>query len=76
MSPNLVFRDQYLLGFLGLHDTYSERDLEEAILRELEGFIAELGTDFTFVGRQKRIRSTSAWTIDSTSFSSIADSGV
>lgn len=55
MTPNLVFRDPYLLHFLGLADTYSERDLEAAILKELERFLLELGTDFSFVSRQKRI---------------------
>jgi predicted nuclease of restriction endonuclease-like (RecB) superfamily len=55
MSTDLVFRDHYVLDFLGLKDTYDERDLEHAILRELEGFIAELGSDFAFVGRQKRM---------------------
>ena len=55
MTPDLTFRDPYLLDFLGLADTYSERDLEAAILRELERFLLELGTDFTFVARQKRI---------------------
>ena len=55
MTPDLVFRDPYLLDFLGLSDTYSERDLESAILKELERFLLELGTDFSFVARQKRI---------------------
>ena len=55
MTPNLTFRDPYLLDFLGLTDTYSERDLESAILVELERFLLELGTDFSFVARQKRI---------------------
>ncbi len=55
MTPDLVFRDPYLLDFLGLADTYSEHDLEAAILRELERFLLELGTDFSFVARQKRI---------------------
>src|SRR3972149_4377065 len=55
MTPDLVFRDPYLLEFLGLADTYSERDLEEAILRELERFLLEVGTDFAFLARQKRI---------------------
>lgn len=55
VSADLVFRDHYVLDFLGLKDTYDERDLEHAILRELEGFIAELGSDFAFVGRQKRM---------------------
>jgi len=55
LMPDLVFRDPYLLDFLGLADTYSERDLEAAILRELERFLLELGNDFTFVARQKRL---------------------
>jgi len=55
MSPDLVFRDPYLLDFLGLKDTYREQDLEAAILRELESFILELGVGFAFVARQKRI---------------------
>jgi predicted nuclease of restriction endonuclease-like (RecB) superfamily len=55
MTPDLVFRDPYLLDFLGLADTYSERDLEAAILRELERFLLELGTDFSFIARQKRM---------------------
>jgi predicted nuclease of restriction endonuclease-like (RecB) superfamily len=55
MTPDLVFRDPYLLDFLGLTDTYSERDLESVILVELERFLLELGTDFSFVARQKRI---------------------
>ena len=55
MTPDMVFRDPYVLDFLGLADTYSEKDLETAILRELERFLLELGTDFTFVARQKRI---------------------
>ncbi|MBD2743618.1 PDDEXK nuclease domain-containing protein [Coleofasciculus sp. FACHB-1120] len=55
MTPDIVFRDPYLLNFLGLADTYSERDLETAILREIEQFLLELGTDFTFVARQKRL---------------------
>lgn len=55
LSPDLVFRDPYVLDFLGLKDTYSEKDLETAILRELEAFILEIGTDFAFVARQKRI---------------------
>ena len=55
LTPDLVFRDPYFLDFLGLPQRYRERDLEDAILRELEGFLLELGTDFTFVARQKRI---------------------
>jgi predicted nuclease of restriction endonuclease-like (RecB) superfamily len=55
LTPDLVFRDPYFLDFLGLPQRYQERDLEQAILRELEAFLLELGTDFTFVARQKRI---------------------
>src|SRR6185437_8532229 len=55
LSPDLVFRDPYFLDFLGLKDTYSEKDLEAAIVREIESFLLELGVGFTFVARQKRI---------------------
>ena len=55
ISPDLVFRDPYVLDFLGLHDSFAERDVEAAILRELESFILELGSDFCFVARQKRM---------------------
>lgn len=55
LTPDLVFRDPYFLDFLGLKDTFSEKDLEAAILRELESFILELGAGFTFVARQKRL---------------------
>ena len=55
LTPDLVFRDPYLLDFLGLKDTYAEKDLEAAILRQMEAFILELGVGFTFVTRQKRM---------------------
>ena len=55
LTPDLVFRDPYFLDFLGLKDTYSEKDLEAAILRDMEQFILELGVGFSFVARQKRI---------------------
>lgn len=55
MSPELTFRDPYFLDFLGLHDSYSEKDLESAILANIQSFITELGTDFAFLARQKRI---------------------
>jgi predicted nuclease of restriction endonuclease-like (RecB) superfamily len=55
LSPDLVFRDPYFLDFLGLQDTFAEKDLEAAILRDLEAFLLELGIGFTFVARQKRI---------------------
>ncbi|MBP9009435.1 MAG: DUF1016 family protein [Methanospirillum sp.] len=55
MSPDLVFRDPYFLDFLGLSDTYSEKDIESGIIREIERFILEMGSDFAFIARQKRI---------------------
>jgi len=55
LTPDLVFRDPYFLDFLGLKGAYSEKDLETAILRELEAFLVELGSDFAFLARQKRI---------------------
>ena len=55
MTTNLFFRDPYLLDFLELKDTYSEKDLENAIISELERFILEMGNDFAFLARQKRI---------------------
>lgn len=56
LSPDLVFRDPYLLDFLGLKDTYAEKDLEAAILREIEAFMLEIGAGFCFVARQKRMQ--------------------
>ena len=55
VSPEAVFRDPYFLDFLGLKGAYSERDLEAAILREMESFLLEMGAGFTFVARQKRM---------------------
>lgn len=62
ISPDLIFKDPYFLDFLGLKDTYSEKDLENAILAELQSFLIELGNDFAFLARQKRI------TIDHTDY--------
>ncbi len=56
LTPDLVFRDPYFLDFLGLKDRYIEKDIEDAIMREMENFILELGVGFTFVARQKRIQ--------------------
>jgi len=55
LTPDLVFRDPYFLDFLGLKNSYSEKDLESAIIAELQNFIIELGSDFAFISRQKRI---------------------
>jgi predicted nuclease of restriction endonuclease-like (RecB) superfamily len=56
MEPTLFIKDPYFLDFLDLKDNFSEKDLENAILYELERFLLELGGGFTFVGRQKRIQ--------------------
>jgi predicted nuclease of restriction endonuclease-like (RecB) superfamily len=56
LTPDLVFRDPYFLDFLGLKDRYLEKDIEDAIMREMENFILELGVGFTFMARQKRIQ--------------------
>lgn len=55
LTTDLVFRDPYFLDFLGLTGAFQEKDLEAAILREMESFILELGVGFCFVARQKRI---------------------
>ncbi len=55
-SPALLLKDPYLLDFLGLNDRCLEKDLENAILREIEHFLLELGAGFTFVARQKRVQ--------------------
>jgi predicted nuclease of restriction endonuclease-like (RecB) superfamily len=54
-------KDPYLLEFLGLRDEYSESELEAALVAKLEGFLLELGGDFTFVGRQRRLRVGDEW---------------
>jgi len=61
VTPEEEVKDPYVLEFLGLKDEYSESDLEEALIRHLETFLLELGTDFCFVGRQKRLRIGDEW---------------
>jgi predicted nuclease of restriction endonuclease-like (RecB) superfamily len=56
LTPPLLLKDPYVLDFLGLQDRHLEKDLEDAILRELESFLLELGAGFSFVARQKRIQ--------------------
>ena len=56
VTPNLVLKDPYILDFLELNDHYFEKDLEDAILREMELFLLELGSGFAFMARQKRIQ--------------------
>lgn len=55
LTTDMALRDPLILDFLGLKDTYSEKDLESAILANLQSFIMELGSDFAFLARQKRI---------------------
>ncbi|MDQ7061029.1 MAG: PDDEXK nuclease domain-containing protein [Sulfurimonas sp.] len=51
VSPNMILKDPYVLDFLELNDRYLEKDLEDAILREIENFILELGSGFSFIAR-------------------------
>ena len=55
IEPDILLKDPYLLDFLNLDDRYLEKDLEDAILREMEQFLLELGAGFSFLARQKRI---------------------
>ena len=55
LNPDIVFRSTYFLDMLGLPDVFTEKDLESSILNQLIEFLKELGSDFTFVDRQKRI---------------------
>jgi len=59
--PEEEIKDPYVLEFLDLKDEYSETDLEEALIRHLESFLLELGGDFCFIGRQKRLRIGDEW---------------
>ena len=62
LVPDLVFRSSYFLDALGLPDSFSEKDLEGAIISQMQEFISEMGSDFAFLARQKRI------TIDATDY--------
>lgn len=59
--PEEEIKDPFVLEFLDLKDEYSESDLEEALIHRLENFLLELGSDFCFVGRQKRLRIGNEW---------------
>jgi len=61
ISAEDAIKDPYILEFLGLKDEYSETDLEEGLIHRLEDFLMELGGDFTFVGRQKKLRIGNEW---------------
>ena len=56
VRTDLILKDPYILDFLDMKDRYLEKDLEDAILREIERFLLELGTGFSFIARQKRIQ--------------------
>jgi predicted nuclease of restriction endonuclease-like (RecB) superfamily len=61
VTPEEEIKNPFVLEFLDLKDEYSENDLEEALIRHLESFLLELGDDFTFVGRQRRLRVDDEW---------------
>jgi predicted nuclease of restriction endonuclease-like (RecB) superfamily len=61
LTPEEEIKDPLVLEFLDLKDEYSEHDLEEALIRKLEDFLLELGGDFAFIGRQKRLRIGDEW---------------
>ena len=61
VTPEEEIKDPFILEFLGLKDEYSENDLEEALISHLENFLLELGSDFAFIGRQKRLRIGNEW---------------
>jgi hypothetical protein len=60
-SADQEIRDPFILEFLNLKDEYSESDLEDALIADLERFLLELGNDFTFVARQRRLRVGAEW---------------
>ena len=61
VTPEETIKDPYVLEFLGLKDEYSETEPEEALILRLEQFLLELGGDFAFIGRQRRLRVGDAW---------------
>jgi YhcG PDDEXK nuclease domain len=61
VTADEAIKDPYVLEFLNLKDEYSESDLEQALIQRLEEFLLELGSDFAFIGRQKRLRIDNTW---------------
>lgn len=61
LTPEEELKDPFILEFLGLKDEYSESDIEEALIAHLESFLLELGGDFAFIGRQRRLRIGDVW---------------
>ena len=61
ITPEQAIKDPFVLEFLDLKDEYSESELEDALIRHLADFLLELGDDFAFVGRQRRLRLDDSW---------------
>jgi predicted nuclease of restriction endonuclease-like (RecB) superfamily len=61
VTPEEAIKDPFVLEFLDLKDEYSESDLEEALIQHLTDFLLELGDDFAFLGRQRRLRIDDTW---------------
>lgn len=61
ITPEEAIKDPFVLEFLDLKDEYSESDMEEALIQHLADFLLELGDDFAFVGRQRRLRLDDNW---------------
>jgi predicted nuclease of restriction endonuclease-like (RecB) superfamily len=61
VTPEQAIKDPYVLEFMNLKDEYSETDMEDALIHKLQDFLLELGNDFTFVGRQRRLRIGNEW---------------
>ena len=61
VTPEEAIKDPFVLEFLGLKDEYSESDLEEALIQHLTDFLLELGDDFAFLARQRRLRIDDTW---------------
>ena len=61
VTPEEEIKDPFVLEFLNLKDEYSENDLEEGLIQHLEKFLLELGGDFAFIGRQRRLRIGDQW---------------
>ncbi len=61
VTPNEAIRDPFILEFLDIRDEYSESDLEAALIKHLADFLLELGDDFAFIGRQRRLRIDDSW---------------
>ncbi|MGU5559302.1 PDDEXK nuclease domain-containing protein [Aeromonas caviae] len=61
LTPEQAIKDPFVLEFLNLKDEYSESDLEDALIQHLTDFLLELGDDFAFIGRQRRLRIDDSW---------------